>query len=83
MKPIAFIFLLFFFPLVCISQSPVIKVDFNKDGRQESEVNEPGYTPWPISTAASASDTIQGVIITVTGLNLDYTPSTIASNWYK
>jgi hypothetical protein len=83
MLPYKIICFFLLFTTLCYSQSPVIKVDFNKDGRQESEVNEPGYTAWPIVSADTSRDTIQGVVITLIGLNSDYSPTALASNWYK
>ncbi|MDR0710860.1 MAG: hypothetical protein LBF67_00745 [Prevotellaceae bacterium] len=43
---------------------PVIRVDFNIDGRQEKEVNEPRYTPWVVS-ATTKSKAFGDVTITL------------------
>lgn len=37
------------------------KIDFDFTGRQQSEVNEEGYTSWMVSQAASESKTIDGL----------------------
>jgi len=42
------------------------KVDINMEGRSESEVNEPYYTPWFIARVHSASLTVNGVTFTLT-----------------
>jgi hypothetical protein len=41
---------------------PIIRVDFNIDGRQEKEVNEPRYTPWVVG-ATTKSKTFGDVTI--------------------
>lgn len=46
------------------AQTPVVKVDLNIDSRQEGEVNEPGYIPWPI-TSAPATKTVEGITFTL------------------
>ena len=48
------------------AQKPVAKVDINMEGRSESEVNEPYYTPWFIARVHSASLTVNGVTFTLT-----------------
>lgn len=63
------------------ADEPVIKVDLNFAGRQESEVNQPGFEPWPIPSASSISQDFEGVTFTLSssgdgGLGL-------RSNWYK
>jgi hypothetical protein len=55
---------------------PIIKVDLNYYSRQESEVNEPGYIPWPISPNTSVSKTFGSVEITFKG-------DGFSSDWYK
>ena len=49
------------------AQSPVLKIDVNVDeSRQESEVNDPGYTPWKIGKdIMSSSATFEGVQFTI------------------
>lgn len=56
-------------------QLPVLKVDINITGRQESEVNEPDYIPWPI-TEEGASKTIEG-------LSFEFKNGPIDDGWYK
>ncbi|MDN3670517.1 T9SS C-terminal target domain-containing protein [Echinicola jeungdonensis] len=57
------------------AQQPIIKADFDFEGRRESEVNEPGYFPWRISENKVQSQDFDGVEIEVKG--------NIRSNWYK
>ena len=61
--------------------TPVIKVDMNKVGRQESEVNEPGYTSWYIVDGVSDSATFSGVKIKFTKVGVNGTGLT--TQWYK
>ncbi|WP_051234621.1 pectate lyase family protein [Marinimicrobium agarilyticum] len=63
------------------ADEPVIKVDLNFAGRQEGEVNQPGFEPWPIPSARSVSQAFDGVTFTLSssgdgGLGL-------RSSWYK
>lgn len=63
------------------ADEPVVKVDLNFAGRQEGEVNQPGFEPWPIPSASSVSQTFDGVTFTLSssgsgGIGL-------RSNWYK
>ncbi|MEI8086659.1 MAG: T9SS type A sorting domain-containing protein [Paludibacter sp.] len=83
MKITRIIFLLLLQSAICFAQSPVIKVDLNIGSRQASEVNDPNFMAWPISTVASTTDTIQGVVITFTGLTESLAASTLTSSWYK
>lgn len=62
-------------------QSPVIKVDLNQIGRPESEVNEPGYLPWPVPSENSITTTIDGVKITFTRIGTYGTG--LEADWYK
>jgi len=56
-------------------------VDMNKVGRQESEVNEPGYTSWYIVDGVSDSATFSGVKIKFTKVGVNGTGLT--TQWYK
>jgi len=52
------------FMLLCngiMAQLPVAKVDINMEGRNASEVNQEGYTPWYMARVPSASITVSGV----------------------
>ena len=42
-----------------------IAIDFNEASRQETETNEPGYTPWPVLDVSSESKTVSGITFTV------------------
>jgi hypothetical protein len=58
------------------AQVPVIKVDLEVDAnRKISEVNEPGYTSWRV-TSAPASKTIEGV-------TFSFNFGTLEDCWYK
>jgi len=61
--------------------TPVIMVDFNQYGRGDAEVNESGYTSWPVATSSSSSMTISGVTVTVAQNGSVGTGLT--STWYK
>jgi hypothetical protein len=63
--------------------SPVIKVDLNKSGRQASEVNEPGYTSWYLAADGVKQDsmTISGVKIKFT--QVDEFGTGLTTQWYK
>ena len=52
--------------IISYAQKPVIKVDLNISGRNNSEVNEPGYTPWVVKSQVSDSATFSGVKIVFT-----------------
>lgn len=57
------------------AQVPILKVDLNQSDRSESETNEPGYIPWPI-TLANTSKTIEGV-------GFAFKNGTFETGWYK
>jgi len=46
-------------------ESEAILLDFNEASRQEAEVNEPGWNPWPTADVNSESKTVDGVTFTV------------------
>ena len=83
MKIIRFLASLLFTSTVLFAQTPSFKVDLNIGSRQASEVNDPNFIAWPINTVASTTDTIQGVVITLAGLDVSMNQSTLASTWYK
>ena len=63
--------------ILCLSleaQNPRILVDINFPDRHESEVNEPGYLPWPLQRGG-ASMKAEGVTFTIAGA--------YAVDWYK
>ena len=41
------------------------KIDFNMTGRQETEVNQEGWTPWAVNAGASETKQIANITITV------------------
>ncbi|UKM63812.1 T9SS type A sorting domain-containing protein [Flavobacteriaceae bacterium GSB9] len=55
-----FLSLTFMFFTTCFlgvfAQNPVVKIDFDQGGRQTSEVGEPGYTPWVVTSTSSVSE---------------------------
>lgn len=67
-------------PLLTHAQTPVCKVDLNIASRREAEVNELGYTPWPITSERADKLTIKGV--TITFINKS-TAGRLASGYYK
>ncbi|WP_330912214.1 T9SS type A sorting domain-containing protein [Flavobacterium sp.] len=74
--------------LVCLSisttkilaQNPVVKIDFDQSGRQTTEVGEPDYTPWVITTN-SDTKTVNGVTFTLT--RVGDKGDVLGTNWYK
>ncbi|MFC2137799.1 T9SS type A sorting domain-containing protein [Bacteroidota bacterium] len=56
------------------SQVPVLKVDLNIGDRQEAEVNEPGYIPWPLSSPGS---------IILEGITFEFKNGGVTDSWYK
>ena len=56
------------------AQQPVILVDINIPSRQEAEVNEPGYLPWPV-LGGGESFQASGVTFSLSG--------TYTDGWYK
>ena len=78
----------FVMALVCLSisttkilaQNPVVKIDFNQSGRQTTEVGEPDYTPWVITTN-SDTKTVNGVTFTLT--RVGDKGDVLGTNWYK
>jgi len=83
MKITKLLALLLFSNTLLLAQIPSFKVDLNIGSRQASEVNDPNFIAWPINTVASTTDTIQGVIITFSGLTETLAASTLTSSWYK
>lgn len=63
------------------AQNPIVKIDFDQSGRNESEVNQVGYTPWVISGVTTTSTTENGVTFTVT--KAGSFGNQISSSWYK
>ncbi|MDD4362500.1 MAG: hypothetical protein PHF48_08685, partial [Bacteroidales bacterium] len=65
------------------AQSPVLKIDVNVDeARKESEVNEPGYTPWKIGKdIMTSSATFEGVQFTISCV--EATGGQLRGSWAK
>jgi len=68
--------------LSLIAQVPVAKVDINMEGRNASEVNEPGYTPWFIPRVHSDSITVSGVKFVITATAPGHN-ATMRCSWSK
>lgn len=67
--------IILFMSTLCVNaQMPVVKVDLNVLNRKESEVNEPGYIPWPLG--GTESKTIEGV-------TFEFKNGEIDNSWYK
>jgi hypothetical protein len=64
------------------AQHPVVRVDFNVDGRSDSEVNDAGYTPWTVGKTHSAEKTINGITFTLTA-KAPTSESILGSGWAK
>lgn len=62
-------------------QAAELKVDLNRAGRPESEVNELGYLPWAISDAVSVTRNFSGVTVTFTRVGTVGT--TLTTNWFS
>ncbi|WP_223255534.1 T9SS type A sorting domain-containing protein [Flavobacterium sp. LM4] len=62
------------------AQNPVVKIDFDQSGRQTTEVGEPDYTPWVITTN-SDTKTVNGVTFTLT--RVGDKGDILGTNWYK
>ncbi|WNH09152.1 T9SS C-terminal target domain-containing protein [Thalassobellus suaedae] len=78
-KSLLFVFLLSITGIY--AQSPIVKMDFDQAGRNESEVNQVGYTPWVIAGAVSSSKTENGVTFTVT--KVGSFGDQLSSSWFK
>ena len=77
------LFLLFGFSCMLVhAQKPRIKVDINMEGRKESEVNEPGYTPWFVQREHSQSISESGVKFTLVATAPTST-ATFRASWSK
>lgn len=75
-------FISFLVILNAFSQSPMVKVDLNMEGRNESEVNEPGYTPWYVARVHTDSKTVNGVTFTLKATG-PVTKSAFRASWNK
>ena len=58
------------------------KIDFNKGGRPESEGLEEGYSPWVVGETTSATETFDGVTVTLS-CDPSYEGETVMSNYWK
>lgn len=58
------------------------KIDFNKGGRPESEGLEEGYQPWIVNETEEATETFDGVTITL-ACDKNYEGETVMSNYWK
>ncbi len=79
----SFKILLFLFVMSAIgvyAQNPIVKIDFDMAGRSPSEVNDPDYTSWVVSSSP-ANTTVNGVTFTVTKVG-PY-GDILGTNWYK
>ena len=78
MKKIATLLLVVFLSTVVQAQ----KIDFNKGGRPEAEGLEPGYLPWVVNESETATETFDGITITLS-CDPDYAGETVMSNYWK
>ncbi|PXY40692.1 pectate lyase [Flavobacterium cheongpyeongense] len=80
--------LFFAMAIVCLTmstakisaQSPVVKIDFDQANRQTTEVGEPDYTSWVVTTN-SATKTENGVTFTIT--RVGDKGDILGTNWEK
>ncbi|MFO7656442.1 MAG: T9SS type A sorting domain-containing protein [Bacteroidales bacterium] len=56
------------------SQSPVLHIDLNVSGRTDNEVNEPGYSPWVVTSPGSKN---------FAGVTFTFKNGTVQNSWYK
>lgn len=56
------------------------RVDFNEASRQEAEVNEAGWNPWPTGDVTSESLTLGSVTFTV---SMAGSGTSLTTDWYK
>ncbi|MBN2576712.1 MAG: T9SS C-terminal target domain-containing protein [Deltaproteobacteria bacterium] len=68
-------------PTLVTIAGPVVKVDFDMQGRPTSEVSEIGYTAWPVTSAASISNTFAGITFTFAKAGANGTA--LRSDWQK
>jgi hypothetical protein len=76
---------LLFLSSICVfsqAQKPNIKIDFNMEGRKETEVNEAGYLPWYIDRVHSASKTVSGITFSLVATAPGTNP-TFRTSWSK
>jgi hypothetical protein len=73
-KSILFSMMCLFIRHISLCQEPIIKVDINVPERQESEVNEPDYFPWPLDLS-KRSIVYEDVIFRISGSYL--------TEWFK
>lgn len=66
---------------LCGATSAAIQIDFNEASRQETEVNEPGWTPWPVLDVASESKTVGGITFKVSMAGSSGT--SLTTDWHK
>jgi hypothetical protein len=52
-------------PTTLTIAGPVVHVDFDMQGRPSSEVSELNYTAWPVTAAATITNTLQGITFTL------------------
>lgn len=58
------------------------KIDFNKPGRPASEGLEDGYTAWVVNETEEATETFDGITITLS-CDKDYAGETVMTNYWK
>ena len=77
--------LLFVINFAASAQKKIIKIDLNQSGRQDAEVNEPGYQGWTLAanTVNVASFTPPSSGITITLTRKGPYGDKLSTNWYK
>jgi hypothetical protein len=60
--------------------SAAVQIDFNKAGRQDAEVNEPGWVSWAVADVATESKTVGAVTFK---LSMAGKGTSLTTDWYK
>lgn len=68
--------------LCCAGMVMAQKIDFNKYGRSEEKNLEPGYTPWIVTEAESATKDFDGITVTVSP-DVNYSGIHVMSEYWK
>jgi len=80
-KKLPLLFLFFTFSLSAVlAEKPIVKVDLNIAGRQDGEVNEPGYTPWVVQQSEEDVLTIDGINFKIRSISSN---SNLRTGWSK
>ena len=82
MRNLLFLLALFILPNMNAQLSSIIKVDFDMNGRPETEVHESGYYAWPVVECKVETKIIEGIEFTIAN-GANSSGSSLKSHWYK